>query len=223
MKLIALVPARCGSKGIKFKNIYPICNKPMISYAIKALQNSKIDEIYVSTDCDIIKNVSIDCGARVINRPLELASDRSPTIECVKHCISSLNLQNNDVIILVQPTSPMVKSIDIINGIDAFNLDYYDAIISVTINHNILWRYDNNQLIPMNHNLHERVRRQDMEKIYNENGAFYIFKVGNITQYHCLYGNGKVGYVEIPKSRAFQVDDYEDILIVESILRNKHE
>lgn len=219
MKTIALLPARCGSKGIPHKNIHLINEKPMISYSIKALKNSIVDEIYVSTDCSEVKSVAIDYGAKVIDRPPEISTDQSPTIDCVKHAISYLNLSQNDIMVLVQPTSPMITSSDITNGIDTFNLGSHDTIISVTENHDILWEQKDNCLIPIGHDPYNRKRRQDMNKTYYENGAYYIFKVINITQHNCLYGYGNVGWVEIPKSRSFQVDDYEDLKIIERLLQ----
>lgn len=218
MKTIAILPARCGSIGIPYKNIYPICGKPMIAYCIEALKQSIVDDIFVSTDCDDVSKVAINCGAKVILRPLNLAQNHSPTIDCVKHAISYLNIMDNDTIVLVQPTSPMITPMDITNGIDTFNLGSFDTVISMTENHNILWEQYENHLIPIEHEPCNRLRRQDMKKTFYENGAFYIFKAINITQYNCLHGYGKVGYVEIPKSRSFQIDDYEDIKIVERLL-----
>lgn len=219
-KIIALLPARCGSKGIPFKNIYPICGQPMIAYGIKALRNSIVDDIFVSTDCEQIADVSKFYGAKIIFRPPEFCTDQSPTIDCVKHTISHLGLSDQDIIVLVQPTSPMITPMDITNGIDTFNLGSFDAVISMTENHNILWEQYENHLIPIEHDPCNRLRRQDMNKTYYENGAYYIFKVSNITQHDCLYGYGDVGYIEIPKSRSFQIDDYEDIKIVESLLHD---
>lgn len=217
-KIIALLPARCGSKGISLKNIYPINHRPMISYGITAAKNSIVDDIYVSTDCAEIARVSQEYGATIIQRPPEISTDSSPTIECVKHCISYLKLQNEDIIVLIQPTSPMIQPNDITNGIDTFNLGSHSIIISVSENHSILWEEHNNSLVPKGHDPKYRTQRQNMGKIFSENGAFYIFKVNNIIEYDSIYGYGKVGYVTIPKSRSFDIDDYEDVKIVEALL-----
>lgn len=222
-KIVALLPARCGSQGIQFKNIYPICGQPMIGYGIKALSNTIVDDIFVSTDCDKIADIAKLYGAKIIFRPPEFCTDQSPTIDCIKHAIVYLNLNIRDTIVLVQPTSPMITSLDITNGIDIFNSGSHHSIISVTKNHSILWEQKNNHIVPIRHDPYHRKRRQDMPKTYYENGAFYIFKVNNIIQYNCLYGNGKIGYVEIPKTRSFQIDDMEDIFIIEKMLTNYYE
>lgn len=220
MKTIAIIPARCGSVEIQYKNIYPICGKPMISYTIKTLKESIVNDIFVSTDCEDVAKIATSYGARIIQRPIELAQNHSPSIDCIKHAISFLNLEDNDIIVLVQPTSPLITSTDITNGIDTFNLGSFDTIISVTENHNVLWKQDKNNIIAIGHDPCLRLNRQNMPKIYHENGAFYIFRVNNITQHNCLNGYGEVGYIEIPKSRSFQIDDYEDVFIVESIIKN---
>lgn len=221
MKTIGLLPARCGSKTIKLKNIHPVNNQPLLSYTIKALQNSIVDEIYVSTDCDEISNIAELYGAKVIHRPPEISTDESPTIECIKHSINSLKLEDNDTIVLVQPTSPLIESNDITNGIDTFNLGSHSIILSVTETHDILWKESNSGiLIPENHNLIYRLRRQEMNKIFKEIGAFYIFKVSNIKQHNSLYGIGNIGYIPISKIKSFQIDDYEDLYIVEQLLKS---
>lgn len=221
-KTIALIPARGGSKGIPLKNIYLIDNKPMINYCLEAIKKSIVDEIYVSTDNSRIKSISFSCGAKVIDRPPELASDSSPTIDCVKHAINFLDLKENTTILLVQPTSPLIRLSDINKGLETFNSNFYDAVISVVKEHKIIWELNKDILVPKNHELKKRIRRQDMNKTFSETGAFYIFSVKNIVQNNSIYGSGNVGYVEIPKSRSFEVDDYEDIKIIELIIKNEN-
>lgn len=218
MKLIAIIPARCGSKGVPFKNIYPINGKPLIAYTIETLKNSIVNEIYVSTDCEKIANIALNLGSKIINRPKEISGDSSPTIDCIKHAIDFLKLNEDDNILLVQPTSPLLKSNDITRAVDNFILDSYETIISVVENHNILWEEKNFYLIPKNHDIKKRIRRQDMNKTFAETGGFYLFKAKNIIIHNNIYGTGKIGYIEIPKSRSFEIDDYEDIKIVEALI-----
>lgn len=223
MSIVAIIPARGGSKGIPTKNIHPLNNKPLIHYCLTSLKDANLDKIYVSTDCEKIKNVVLTYdNVNTIDRPAHLSTDQSPTIDTIKHCIDTLSLKEEDVLVLVQPTSPLVESKDITDGINLFtSSNEYDIIISVVYNHDVLWEENQNILIPKGHDPFHRKRRQDMKKTFSENGAFYIFKVSNITKNNCLYGYGKVGYVEMPKSRSFQIDDYEDLFIVESVLKNK--
>lgn len=217
--ILAIIPARCGSKGIPYKNIYPINNKPMISYSIETLKQTLVHNIYVSTDCDEIKNISMLYGASVIDRPKAISSDTSKTIECIKHSISFLQLSDEDIVVLVQPTSPLTLSEDINNGLSMIISNKYDCVISATENHSILWTQNSDNLLsPKDHNPSNRIRRQDMTKVFAETGSFYIFRVSNIRKYYSLYGNN-VGFVEMPKSRSFEIDSLDDIKIIEAIIK----
>jgi len=217
MKTIAILPARCGSKGIPFKNIYPINNKPLISYSIQALQNSMVDEIYVSTDCEQIANISTQYNSKIIHRPPEISTDTSPTIHCIKHAIDYLNIKHNDIILTIQPTSPLIISDDINLAIQKMMHGNYSSVISVVSDHSFLWEQSNEYILPKHHNVANRIRRQDMIPTFKENGMLYATTTNNIKQNNTLYGK-KVGYIQIPKSRSFEVDTYEDIKIIEKIL-----
>lgn len=221
-RVVAIVPARCGSKTIIKKNIYPINGKPMISYCLEALNKSLVDEYYVSTDCEDIANVSIKYGSEIIKRPDNLSNDSSPTIDTILHAINILDLQNKDIVITIQPTSPLIETNDINNTINLLENNHeYDSIISVVQNHSILWELNNNSFIPKNHNPLKRQRRQDMNKIFAETGSIYASTVEQIIKNKTVYSIDRIGYIEIPKRRSFEVDDYEDIFIIESIMRHK--
>lgn len=222
-KTICLIPARGGSKGIPNKNIVPVNDKPLILYAISAIKNSKIKDIYVSTNCKKIKNVAINNNIKVINRPKNISGDNSPTIKCVKHAIKILDLKNEDTIVIIQPTSPLIKTEDINLAIDMFNSKLYDSVISVVKSHSVSWKKNGSYLTPQNHDTSNRIRRQNAQEIFNETGSIYICKAGCVLINNSMFSE-KTGYIEIPKSRSFEIDDYEDMLIVEAILnsKNKH-
>lgn len=220
MKNIAIIPARGGSKGIPHKNIYPINNKPLISYVLNALKNSIVDECYTTTDCQLIADVAKEYGSKIIDRPPELATDTSPTIDCVVHALNTIKAEENDLILIVQPTSPLIKPTDITNIIDTFNLGSYDTIITTTENHNILWKLnDDNTLSPQNHIINKRLPRQLAPKVFAETGSVYATKAKNIYDKK-IFGE-RIGHVEIPKSRSYEIDNYEDVKIIESILNEK--
>lgn len=218
MKTIAIIPARGGSKGIPNKNLYPINNQPLITYAIKAIQNSNIDHCYVSTDCSAIKKYSMSLNVSVIDRPKELASDAAPTIECIYHAIDVLNLQDEDIVLTIQATNPFIQKSDINDVL--VKLKIYDFAITISEHHKVLWKVKEDTLIPYNHNPESRIRRQDQEKIVFETGSIYGSRVRNIKKYKTLCGINNVGYVNIPKSRSFEIDDYEDVNIVEKLMRD---
>ncbi|RKJ30419.1 acylneuraminate cytidylyltransferase family protein, partial [Butyricicoccus sp. 1XD8-22] len=113
-RVLAIIPARGGSKGIPKKNIIEVDGKPLIQYTIEAAQQSKyIDKVFVSTDEMEIAQVAINCGISVpFLRPIELASDESKTIETVIHTINELKKQNEyfNYVVLLQPTQPLRQS-----------------------------------------------------------------------------------------------------------------
>lgn len=218
MKTVAIIPARGGSKGIPNKNLYPINNKPLISYAIKAIQDSDIDYCYVSTDCSVIKNYSIGLNISVIDRPAELSTDYAPTIECIYHAIDFLTLKDEDIILTIQATNPFVQTSDI-NKILS-KLTTHNFAITVSDHHKVLWKVKKDALNPYDHNPESRIRRQDQEKVVFETGSIYGARVRDIKKYKTLCGINNVGYVNIPKSRSFEIDDYEDVNIVEKLMRD---
>ena len=181
LKILALIPARGGSKGIKDKNIVDVCGKPLIAYSIDAAKNSKyVDDVVITTDSERIKEVAERYGADVpFLRPAELAADNSKTIDAVIHAVNTLKEvgRNYDILILLQPTSPLrtVKEID--DAIELFiNKGCADlASVSKVNEHPILMRKINGDGVMTNLlNLPSTIRRQDMPPIYRINGSIYI-------------------------------------------------
>lgn len=111
--IVAVIPARGGSKRLTLKNIHPICGKPMIAYGITACKNSKhIDRVFVSTEDEEIKAIALEYGAEVIDRPLELAGDEIWMQEVVQHAVSEIENKDIDIemVVRVQANSPMVET-----------------------------------------------------------------------------------------------------------------
>ena len=182
-RILALIPARGGSKGIKDKNIVPLLGKPLISYSIEAGKASKyIDTIVVSTDSQKIAEVAVLYGADIpFLRPKELALDTSKTIDAVIHAIDLINSKKPvyDVLILLQPTQPLRTSFDIDRAIETyFENDENDlASVSLVTDHPLLIRSisENGNLIPLLQK-NSTCRRQDMPPYYRINGCIYINK-----------------------------------------------
>jgi N-acylneuraminate cytidylyltransferase len=220
MKTIAIIPARGGSKSIPKKNLYPINGKPLIEYCLNALKNSCVDEYFVSTDCKEIASLSLDVGAKVINRPSKISQDNSPTIECINHAIQYLKLNNNDILLTIQATSPLIISEDIDATIIKIKSNEYLSVISVVEDHGFLWEIKDKYIEPKFHDPFNRIRRQDLKPIFRETGSIYATKVKNIiTKKSIIYGGEKTGYISIPKNRSFEIDDYSDVKIIEAIIK----
>lgn len=183
-RILALIPARGGSKGIPNKNIIDLCGKPLIAYSILAARNSQyIDDIIVSTDSESIRKVALEYGAAVpFLRPAHLASDTSKTIDCMLHAIEYLsNTGNNyDYVVLLQPTQPIRKPDFIDEAIQELADSKQNSLVSVcrVTEHPILMRTITKEgtlksLLPIS----STVRRQDFPDVYKVNGSIYINRI----------------------------------------------
>jgi len=218
-RFVAIIPARGGSKEIPNKNLFLLNDQPLLLYCIKSLQASKLEDFFVSTDCESIIEFCVQNKINYIKRPSNLAEDQSPTIDCIKHAISYLGLNEQDFVLTVQATSPLIEVSDVNNVLD--KLGRHESVITVSEHKKILWSSKKENLFPLNHDPKNRLRRQDSEKVFSETGSIYGIRVKQVLEDNTLCGVKNVGCVEIPKSRSFELDDYEDAKILESLIKNK--
>lgn len=210
MKVISLITARGGSKGIPNKNILEVNGKPLLWYSINASKNSNVNETWVSTDSKEISNIAIECGARVIPRPVHLADDVIMPDASLIHFAENVDF---DILVFIQPTSPLLESSFIDKGLE--KMKEYDSVFSAYREHWLpRWFIDER---PMNWNPVIRPRRQDMEDTFVENGAFYITTRANLLTSKLRY-SGKIGIVEMPMSKSYQLDTYDDLEIIKKLL-----
>ncbi len=222
MKILAIIPARGGSRGIPLKNIVDLNGKPLIYYTINAAQTSRIfDRIIVSTDNKKIEKVSIGYGAEVIRRPKRLASDTATTESVVLYTLAYLKKAegyNPDIICLLQPTSPSRDYKDIRNAYKKFRLEKLDSLLSVVSNTAFIWKKTKTGIKPVNYNyLARRPRRQDMKNQFKENGAIYMTKYGIFMKFKNRLG-GRIGYYLLDERRSVDVDSVDDLLAAQKIL-----
>ena len=213
MKIVSLITARGGSKGIPQKNLRFLNGKPLVSYSITASEASNVDETWVSTEDENIKLVSMNYGAKVIDRPTELADDIIMPDASIVHFAENVNF---DLVVFMHPTSPLIKPEYINKAIDMMKSGEYDSVFSGTLEHWIpRWDMD---VKPVNWNIKDRPRRQDMPSTYIENGMLYVAKREDILKNKLRYG-GKIGVVEIPIKDSFQVDSPDDLDLVEKLIK----
>ena len=211
MKILSVILARGGSKGIPSKNIVDLNGKPLISYTIESSLQSNVDETWVSTDSSEIASVSSTYGASVIDRPSDISTDTSQSEEALLHFTDNHDF---DIMVFIQPTSPLINSEDINKGLEM--MDEYDSVFSVTKEHWIpRWTMD---VKPFEWEIDNRPMRQDKPETYIENGAFYITKRKNLLESKLRY-SGKMGVVEMPLSRSFQIDTFDDLNLINNIIR----
>jgi len=212
MIIKSLITARGGSKTIPKKNILPLKEKPLIAYSILASINSFVHETWVSTDDEMIKKVSIEWGAKVIDRPKKYATDTSMNESSL---LQFAEQENFDWLIFIQPTSPFINTEYINKGIEMIKTGKYDSVFTATKKHWVpTWTKD---IKPINWDIVNRPRRQDREYHYEENGMFYITSKERLLESKLRYG-GKMGIVKIPLYDSFQIDSSEDLELIKKII-----
>lgn len=229
-KILAIIPARGGSKGIPHKNIMKICKKPLIAYSIEAAKESKyIDYILVSTDDTCIKEVSLSYGAKVpFLRPDEISTDRAKSIDVVLHGINYLKEHNEnfDYVILLQPTSPLRTSDDIDTAIESVIESNKDSLISVcecSENPILMRTIEREKLKPVLEFNGDNLRRQELPTFYVFNGAIYINKVDMLQNKKEFVDENTMPFI-MDSTKSIDIDNMIDAKIAEMILKeNKND
>ncbi|WP_300363788.1 acylneuraminate cytidylyltransferase family protein [Fusobacterium sp.] len=228
-KILAVIPARGGSKGIPSKNIIEIKGKPLIEYSIECGKKSKyIDRTIISTDSELIKEIAVKCGGDVpFMRPKELAADGSKTIDCLVHAVETLKLMGEeyDYLILLQNTVPLRKTWQVDEAIEKIFSTNERSLVSVTEveQHPILMRtIDENGIVKNLLHMNSTMRRQDFPKFYKVNGAIYIQKIDREFNLETSLNDGKLAYI-MEKQYSVDIDDYIDLKIVEYYLEKEKE
>lgn len=229
-KVLAIVPARGGSKGLPGKNIRPICGKPLIAWTIeKALKSRCLDTVLVTTDCAEIAAAARAAGAHVpFLRPVELATDTASTYDVIRHAVAYLKDtegQSYDYIVLLEPTSPLREDDDIDNMLESLirQSSEFDSIISVgevTEHPSIMKRLVGSRMEPFCPDLPQTTRRQDNAVAYFPFGVAYIAKTDVLLEENTFYTR-RCTYYEIKRYQNYEIDDIYNFLCVEAVM--KHE
>lgn len=181
MKNIAIIPARGGSKRLPQKNIKLLDGFPLLSFSILFAQaNSEIiDEIYVSTDDEDIKNIALKYGAKVIDRPKNLSGDLEPTVSALKHVLKSIDSEVDNVV-LFQATNPIRPKNLLKEAFEIYQKENSNSLFTVSRNHKKFGKITDQKFIPYNYKIGQR--SQDIEPLYFENGLLYITKASLILE-----------------------------------------
>lgn len=225
MKIIAIIPARGGSKGVPRKNLRLLAGKPLIAYTIEhALQARQVNRTIVSTEDAEIAKVARQYGAEVVMRPPELATDTASAESVLLHVLSFLEQTEGyapSLVVLLQPTSPLRQPNDIDNAIDTLSAAGADSLFSGCRSHNFYWRLEDGQPISANYDYRHRPRRQDFTPEYIENGSIYVTKTKVLKQHGNRLG-GRITSYEMNPLDSFQIDTEEDLLLLEQLLSLRH-
>ncbi|MFA5300868.1 MAG: acylneuraminate cytidylyltransferase family protein [Lutibacter sp.] len=218
-KTIAIIPARGGSKRLLGKNTLLLGGIPLLAHSILYAQANAefIDEIYVSTDDKLIKEIALRYGAKVIDRPKSLSGDKEPTVTALKHVLESLNEAVENVILL-QATNPLRPQNLLEEAFEKYQQGNYDSLFTVSENHQKLGKMINDKFAPFNYKIGQR--SQDLEQLYFENGLLYISKASLILENEIIGKNHFPFLVKHPFGH-IDIDTQEDLDLAELIL-NKY-
>ena len=228
-KVLALVPARRGSKGLALKNIRPLQGKPLLAWPIEAARNSKyVDRVVVSTDDAEFAAIARAAGAATpFLRPAELANDTAPSIAFILHALDSLEAagERYDYLAMLEPTSPLTEAEDIDAALETLieRRADADAIVGVTAmvsaHPAFAVRLDPNGLMQpyAAPSFGQLPRRQDTESLFSLDGSLYISTVAALRGELGFYHQRTLPY-KTPRWKSLEVDDLLDFICIEAIL-----
>jgi N-acylneuraminate cytidylyltransferase len=225
MNILAIIPARGGSKGILKKNIKPLKNKPLINYTIEVARSIFCDkDICVSTDSDEIIEIVEQSGLKVpFKRPPELATDTATSNDVLLHALDfyeKLGL-NYDVIVLLQPTSPLRTPAQVKEAISLYRNDI-DMVVSVKESHTPFVLCNENDAGYLEFVFNKNVtRRQDISRYYEYNGAIYVINIQSLKCKGMANFNKTVKYIMPPES-SVDIDNMFDWYLAEFLIDMKH-
>jgi CMP-N,N'-diacetyllegionaminic acid synthase len=225
--VIAVIPARGGSKSVPGKNIRSLGGKPLIAWSIDlARQVSEIDRIIVSTDDREIASVGRSFGAEVYARPPHLATDEALVIDALKDLLQTLEAENQmpEWVTLLEPTCPLRTADDVRECLRLVAQDGYDSVATfkdAELNPHRAWRLIDGVPEVFVAGAIPWLPRQKLPKAYQLNGAVYVFRANLLSQEANSLLLGKLGAVLMPRGRSQDIDDSVDFTIVEALLKEK--
>ncbi|MUK39984.1 acylneuraminate cytidylyltransferase family protein [Aliivibrio fischeri] len=225
-RVIALIPARAGSKRLVNKNLLDLCGKPLIAWSIQsALESTSITDVIVSTDSGAIKSVAENFGAKVpFIRPDYLSSDIASTDDVILHSIEELSLSESDIVVLLQPTSPLRNSDDIDSAIKGLSDEDIMGTVSVCeCEHSPLWSNtlsDENLMDSFISDDLVTKRSQDLPTYYRLNGAIYAYRVSFFLKHKKRIYSKEIKATIMPVERSVDIDNVIDFKLAECLMKD---
>ncbi len=227
-RVIAVIPARAGSKSIPNKNVREIAGKPLISWSIKVAQGSKyIDRVIVSTDGDLIAQVSRNNGAEVLERPASLAGDTSLVIDSLRDIIKKIREQGESAayMLLLEPTSPLRTVEDVDGVIELISSGQFDSVATfrdAELNPHRAWKIENGNVRVFIDGAVPWLPRQQQPEAWQLNGAVYAFDIDKLPAEGVSVLFGRIGALTMPPERSLDIDNNVQFSIAEVLLGSMH-
>ena len=225
MSALVVIPARGGSRGVPRKNLRIIGGVPLIAHTIQAaLGADEVERVVVTTDDDDIAAAAARFGAEIVRRPAELAADALMPEPAVLHVLDALLAADGydpELTLLVQSTAPLVEPSDIDGVIALLGDEDADSAFAAAPFPYFLWRQrEGDAVVAVNHDQTVRLPRQAIPPQYLEAGSVYAMKTAGLRQHrHRFFG--KMAIYPIPRWRAVEIDDEDDIIAAEALLAQR--
>lgn len=227
-RVLCVVPARSGSKGLKDKNIRQLAGKPLLAWPVCCARESKyIDRVIVSTDSDEYAAIARQYLADVpFLRPANLAQDSTTTFEVLDHLINNLQ-EKYDILVLLEPTSPLTEAVDVDSALEKLisSWEKADSIVGVTqeikSHPAYLLTIDAEKRIQsLNTDFSKAVRRQELSAVYRMDGTLYISKTEALQRELGFYHQRTLGFI-VPEWKSYEIDSLTDYICIEAIMNNR--
>ncbi len=219
-RVLAVIPARGGSKGVPRKNVRPFAGTPLVAHTVAhALGAASVNRTVVSTDDDEIAAVSAAAGAEVVRRPDILAGDTASSESALLHVLDALKASEGyepDLVVFLQCTSPIRTAGDVEAAVAQFRREGLDSLVSATPWHGLNWVVEEGGARSYNFDYRNRPRRQDLAEQFRENGSIFLFKPWVLSQYGCRLG-GRIGIFAMSPLTEVETDSEEGFAVAESI------
>lgn len=221
-EVLAIIPARGGSKGLPRKNVLPLAGRPLVAHSIEqARAAALVTRVVVSTEDPEIEAASLRAGAEVVPRPPELAGDAASSESALLHALEFLAARDYrpELVAFLQCTSPLTLAEDIDGTIRALLDADADTALAVAPFHHFLWREETlGDAVGINHDKAVRLRRQDRPADWLETGAVYVMRTeGFLRARHRFFGRTAIH--AIPRERLLEIDDPTDFEVAEVLIR----
>jgi len=229
-RVLGLIPARGGSKGLPGKNIRSLNKKPLIAWSIEQAKRSKyVDDVVVSTDDKRIANCSKRFGATVpFMRPAKYSTDKSKSIDVIIHALEFFKRHGieYDYLVLLEPTSPLREAIDIDNSIKLL-IDNKNGAVSIVgvakavVSHPAFSVAINRKgfIAPYQKSFSKAGRRQDLDETYFFEGTIYVSRIEDLYKRKGFYHDRTIAYM-VPKWKSLEIDDVTDMVCAQAIMKN---